>query len=121
MKDGRGLYVTGELCLGIQKANDVYHMLKEEIIDSMSIGYTAEDFEHTQYFDGRMIRLIKSIKLWEISLVTFPANEGAKITHVKRNTQHPSDDEYESYASESQDDESIMKNLNEIIKALKNN
>jgi HK97 family phage prohead protease len=128
VKDEKGLYVTGELCLGIQKANDVYHMLKEEIIDSMSIGYTAEDYEHKQHHDGRVIRLIKSIKLWEISLVTFPANEGAKITNVKKNNKYREQekfqcDQYNYNQCDDQydeNDESILNHLDEIIKTLKN-
>jgi HK97 family phage prohead protease len=119
-KDEKGLYVMGELCLGIQKANDVYHMLKEGIIDSLSIGYTAVDYEYVKHDDGRMIRVIKSIKLWEISMVTFPAYEGAKITDVKKFSKHFSDEDCAEFDDYQNDDE-IMRNLDEMIKVLKSN
>ena len=125
-KDDKGLYVTGELCLGIQKASDVYHMLKEDIIDSMSIGYTANDYEYIKHSDGRMIRMIRSIKLWEISLVTFPAYEGAKITNIKNNCYGEEicefdDSEEKANRRHDKNDEAFIKNLDDIINALKNN
>lgn len=114
-KDEKGLYVSGELCLGIQKANDVYHMLKEDIIDSMSIGYTAEDYKYIKHDDGKLVRFIQTIKLWEISLVTFPAYEGAKVTNIKK--QQYSDGDSNNIYEE--DEESVIKNLDAIIQALR--
>ena len=51
----------------------------------VSIGYTPIDYEYNIHQNGSKIRFIKSAKLWEVSLVTFPANEGAKITNIKNN------------------------------------
>jgi hypothetical protein len=84
-EDNKGLHVKGQLCLGIRLANDVYHMLKDDILNSLSIGYTPIDYEYNIHQNGSKIRFIKSAKLWEVSLVTFPANEGAKITNIKNN------------------------------------
>ena len=60
-------------------------MLKDDILNSLSIGYTPIDYEYNIHQNGSKIRFIKSAKLWEVSLVTFPANEGAKITNIKNN------------------------------------
>ena len=79
-EDARGLYIVAQLLLDIQKAKDAYVMLKSGAIDSLSIGYTPIDYEIDYQTN---IRTIKKVNLWEISLVTFPANENAKIISVK--------------------------------------
>jgi HK97 family phage prohead protease len=59
--------------------------LREGMIDALSIGYSALDSEDTQQ-DGRKIRLLKAIHLYEVSVVVFPMNEAARIdaSTVKR-------------------------------------
>ncbi len=74
-----GLYVKGEL-LDTTLGNDVYKMLKAGAITDMSIGYTTVD----SVYDAKAnARLLKKLDLWEVSLVTFPANDKANITMVK--------------------------------------
>ncbi len=78
-EDSNGLYVKGRFA-NTAEGNDMYELAKMGAIDSMSIGYTVVDFE----WDGdQNIRTLKKLELWEASLVTFPANEQAKITQVK--------------------------------------
>ena len=75
-----GLYITATLLLDLQKGKEAYLMLKNGIINALSIGYTIID----DYIDMKTgIRVLKKISLWEISLVTFPANIHSKITDVK--------------------------------------
>jgi len=47
-------------------------------VKSMSIGFSVEEFEIK---DG--VRFIQKLTLWEISLVTLPMNEKAKVTDFK--------------------------------------
>lgn len=75
----QGLYVKGRL-LGTTLGNDAYELLKAGAIDRMSIGYSAKDFN---YDTATGVRTLKQIDLWEVSLVTFPANDMARITSVK--------------------------------------
>ena len=77
-EDSNGLWVKGRINLGVEKGREAYALLKAGDIDSMSIGYSCEDRE---YRDG--IRLLKKLKLYEISLVTEPANSYALVTSVK--------------------------------------
>ncbi|WDM85390.1 HK97 family phage prohead protease [Ehrlichia sp. JZT12] len=75
-----GLYITANLLLDLQKGKEAYLMLKNGIINALSIGYTVVD----DYIDVKTgIRVLKKISLWEVSLVTFPANIYSKITNVK--------------------------------------
>lgn len=79
-EDSKGLYVTGRINLGTTLGKDVYALLKAGDLNSMSIGYTATKADYDREGD---IRRITEIDLFEISVVTFPANEKAKITQVK--------------------------------------
>ena len=72
------LMVEGQLELELQSARDAHVRLKAGLIDALSIGYESRD----DYFE-RGVRMMKDIKLFEVSLVTFPANEACRITAVK--------------------------------------
>ena len=58
---------------------DAYKLAKAGVLDSLSIGYMAEDFTYRD--DG--VRLLKKIDLMEVSCVAIPANRNAVITDVK--------------------------------------
>lgn len=79
--DGHGLYVRGQLFVHeIAKAAEAYALLKRGALSGLSIGYRPEVARR----DGkRGVRLLERIKLYEISLVTFPALESARVSGVK--------------------------------------
>jgi hypothetical protein len=84
-EDSRGLYVEGRLFLTIQKAQEAYTLLKENVLEGLSIGYSV-----LQASRQKGHRLLEEVRLFEISLVTFPANPGARVLMVKR------EDDYEA-------------------------
>jgi uncharacterized protein len=73
----KGLYVEAKILTDLPKGKEAYNLICSGVIDSLSIGFQVEDF-----FYGNTVRYIKKLKLWEISVVTFPANKDAKITKV---------------------------------------
>ena len=75
----QGLYVKGHI-LDTTLGADAYKLAKAGAIDSMSIGYSVKEATYDQ---PTGVRTLKKIDLWEVSLVTFPANEKAQITMVK--------------------------------------
>jgi hypothetical protein len=76
-EDSKGLYVKGSF-VNTTLGRDSYELAKAGAIDTMSIGYSTNDCEYDQ-----KVRLIKEAELYEVSLVTFPMNEQAKIIAVK--------------------------------------
>ena len=77
-EDDTGLYVEGELTLGMSTANDVHAALKHGTLDGMSIGYALSKDDYEQLDGGG--RLIKRVtRLAEVSVVNFPADSGAKV------------------------------------------
>lgn len=59
---------------------DMLPLLKMGALHSVSIGFNIVDSE----MDNDGLRTIKEVDLWELSIVTIPANEKAKITSVKK-------------------------------------
>ena len=73
-----GLRVQGRLLLEDETAMKAYRLLKGRIIKGLSIGYDAvkEGVENG-------VRLLKELRLWEGSVVTFPMNPLALIDGIK--------------------------------------
>lgn len=74
-----GLVIKGKLALGVQRARDTHELLKAGVLDSLSIGYDV--IKSRPFKDGT--RHLTEIRLWEVSVVTFPANTAAVIADVK--------------------------------------
>lgn len=74
----KGLRAQGKLSLGASTAKDVYVLLKDKVISGLSIGY--ETVKASYVGD---VRHLQEVKLWEVSLVTFPAQASAQVTAVK--------------------------------------
>lgn len=80
IEDEKGLYVEGSLLLDIQRGREAYALLKENVIDGLSIGYRVLEAHKSEVSNER---LLTQVDLLEVSLVTFAANEKAIITNVK--------------------------------------
>lgn len=76
----KGLYVLGRLDANVQRGRELLSLLNTGGIDGLSIGFRTVAAKTDRIVKAR--RLI-SIDLWEISLVTFPMLEGARVSHVK--------------------------------------
>jgi HK97 family phage prohead protease len=85
-EDQHGLYLEAQLALDITKGREAYELLTKGIIDGLSIGYTVIEHEMDA---ARRVRLLKKLDLWEVSLVTFPANQQARVMQVKNSSQLP--------------------------------
>jgi HK97 family phage prohead protease len=78
-EDNHGLFITAQLPKENSLAKDVGVLMKTGAVDSMSIGFIISDFEENE--DHKFV--IKKLDLYEISVVTFPANPQAMVTEVK--------------------------------------
>ena len=75
-----GLEVAGKLTLETKRGAEAYALMKDGAL-GLSIGYGIPS-GGAVYQDDHT-RMLKKIKLWEISPVALPANPAAKITSVK--------------------------------------
>lgn len=76
-----GLHVKGQLLVNdVQRAKEARALMKAKAVNGLSIGFvTRED----AYDRVTGIRTLKKVDLWEVSVVTFPANPAAQISSVK--------------------------------------
>ena len=82
-EDEVGLYVKGRLLIEADPlAKRAHGHMKAGSLTGLSIGYMLEDGGY-EYDKEKGIWLLKAIDLWEVSPVTFPANDEARITDVK--------------------------------------
>lgn len=79
-EDANGLYVEGKLALKTQRGAEAYELMQIKAISGMSVGFQTRLSDYDQKTG---IRTIKQGDLWEVSLVTFPMNDSARVGSVK--------------------------------------
>lgn len=83
-EDETGLFGRWSI-LPVDTGVKAHQLLQAELIDALSIGFQTVDAEYRE--DG--VRVLKEVELFEVSLVTFPANDNAVITSFK--SERPTD------------------------------
>jgi len=77
--DDKGLKVKGEFDLNVQAAREKHSLMKKKVIKGLSFGFkTIKDG-----WDGAT-RILKELKLFEISPVTFQAHPDALVIDIKQ-------------------------------------
>lgn len=82
VEDDKGLYCEGKFLLDIAYAKEAYILAKNNVLNTFSVGFQVinshEDVENEKY-----IRYLDEVDLFEISLVSIPANPQAKLLAIK--------------------------------------
>jgi len=78
-EDKRGLYVKGRLAMS-GRGKEAYDLLKMGALNGLSIGFVSQEASRDRLSGARTIH---KANLMEVSLVTFPANEMARVADVK--------------------------------------
>lgn len=81
-EDGAGLHMAAVLNPEVQQAREAHALLKQGAMRGLSIGYRPIKWK-TTVEEGVPVRILKEIRLREVSAVTFPANEAATVTGMK--------------------------------------
>lgn len=85
-EDDHGLYGDGQLWLDdAPYAKVAYRGMKSRSITGLSIGYYVRD---DSYDEKTRIRTLKKLDLVEISIVTAPANDEARVDAIKARIAH---------------------------------
>lgn len=80
VEDSKGLRIKGQLALDTVLGKEAHALLKMGALNGLSIGFVSKQWAYDRDTD---IRTLTEIDLWEVSLVTFPANGAARVTNVK--------------------------------------
>ena len=75
IEDNNGLFVRGRLLPSVKKAQEAAELIKAGALDGLSIGYKT--IKSSKSSDGN--RLLIELDLWEVSLVTFPMLDSARV------------------------------------------
>lgn len=77
-EDDHGLYVEGEFTPNMARAEETRASLKHGTVDGLSIGYVLKKGDYDEMDDDkRVIRRVS--RLFEVSVVTFPADQAARV------------------------------------------
>jgi len=80
VEDEKGLKITGQLALDTVRGKEAHSLLKLGALNGLSVGFMSKQWAYDRETE---VRTLTEIDLWEVSLVTFPANQKARITTVK--------------------------------------
>lgn len=84
-EDDTGLYVQGRLlAIDTDLGKRVHAAMLAGALDGLSIGFQTRDVAYGKEGTDEPARTLKAVDLWEVSLVTYPANSDARVTQVKR-------------------------------------
>ena len=79
-EDSIGLFVEGKVSK-TRLGDEALELMRDRVVDQMSIGFSIPAGKSEMSEEG--LRIIREVKLYEFSPVTFPMNENAIITSVK--------------------------------------
>lgn len=77
-EDRKGLFVRAQIDMSTSNGQRAYSGLKMGYLDGLSIGY--DTIKHKFVGD---IRHLQEVRMWEGSVVTFPANNDTRVNNVK--------------------------------------
>ena len=78
--DEVGLFIKGQIITSTQKGFEASELVKQGILNSLSIGYVVLESNSDKNENGDVVRILKKLDIIEVSLVTFPANDLTMIT-----------------------------------------
>ena len=86
VESGKKINISGRLDMEDPLAKKAYRKMKAKLIKGLSIGFQAikstwQDIEENGVM--RSIRRISEVKLWEVSVVTFPMLPQAQVQRIK--------------------------------------
>ena len=82
-EDERGLYFRAKIA-NTQLGRDAAELIEAGVLSEFSIGYGVKEAEYPKDDPDGVQRILKSLYLYEISLVTRAANDKARLTDTER-------------------------------------
>ena len=89
VEDEKGLYVEGKLWINgenrLETSVKAYNVIKSNSVKGLSIGYSVSSggLDYQEQADGTVIRKLKKVKLFELSIAPWAMLPQASVTAVK--------------------------------------
>jgi HK97 family phage prohead protease len=77
-EDDYGLYFEADIITGVQYADEALAQVRQGALSQLSVGFNYV-WDKVSYEHSADTFVVKEVKLYEISLVTFSSSEGAKL------------------------------------------
>lgn len=81
--DEKGLRVSGRLIEGVKRAEEVARLVQENAVGGLSIGYLTEKSSFKNLANGKKVRYLEELTVYEVSLTAIPMMPLAKIDGSK--------------------------------------
>jgi HK97 family phage prohead protease len=78
-EDRHGLYIQAKILTNVRCGQEAVSLIEANAIYGLSIGFNPTSY----WISDSGIRIIEEVDLWEVSLVTFPANSSSVVTELK--------------------------------------
>ncbi|GGD93800.1 hypothetical protein GCM10011390_10670 [Aureimonas endophytica] len=86
VEDRTGLYAEGRLALGTSGGREAHELILAGALDGLSIGFKTRWAERQGLSAPGAKRRLVGIDLWEVSVVTFPMQERARLAEWRGET-----------------------------------
>jgi uncharacterized protein len=79
-EDAHGLFARGRLIPDVSRGRELIALIRDGAIDGLSIGFRTRK---ARVDPKTRVRKLEAVDLWEVSIVTFPLLDGARVRAVK--------------------------------------
>lgn len=93
-EDKVGLFLEGQVNMKVQQGREAHALMEQGALTGLSIGYNTITEE---WDEENNLRKLHEVQLWEVSPVTFPAGDSARVASVKSIEDLATLSEVESY------------------------
>ncbi|WP_341794852.1 phage major capsid protein [Rickettsia endosymbiont of Rhinocyllus conicus] len=107
VEDDHGLKMEAVINNKVKAGREAIELIKQGAIDGLSIGFYIKN----SVFNDAKQRVITEADLLEISIVTFPANQSAKILYITKGQEVESNTEYSNQITELQEKVHNIQNI----------
>lgn len=77
-EDDYGLYFEGDIIKGVQYADEALAQIRQNVLKQLSYGFDYI-YDKVDYDESEEAYILRELKLWELSLVTFSSGESAQL------------------------------------------
>lgn len=111
--NNKGLHVVAEIS---KAAGDVYTLIKEGVLKAFSVGFRVKDADYNQDAD---IFVIKDLEMYELSVVSIPAN-ASSVFSVRKSFENEKDYlEFKKLYSTQEEEPTIVEPIIPVVKEIK--
>lgn len=80
LEDEYGLYIKARILDDIRYGQEALSLIRSQAVCGLSIGFSPTKY----HYRADNVRVLEEVSLWEVSVVTFPANRFASVAQLEK-------------------------------------